>query len=129
MLPHLGVMGRPLIESSSNDHVANFNRKTKKLIDQALEHYNGRLPEQLENFSFENFVEVLDTESSVVNRVFEVLVREVAGSFRQRKRAHMPRTNTTAQVVQRQLAPSISTVFSRDSNDPLVDDMDQEYIL
>ncbi|EPY49268.1 hypothetical protein SPOG_04381 [Schizosaccharomyces cryophilus OY26] len=116
-------MGRSFVEyDSQEDCVADFHQKTKKLVDHALEVYNHRLPEHQEKFTFDSFADVLDTESAVVNRVFDVLVREVAGAVRQRKRTQLSLPATTAQVVQRRLSPSLSTIHYRDPNDPLIDE-------
>ncbi|EPX74146.1 uncharacterized protein SOCG_03359 [Schizosaccharomyces octosporus yFS286] len=119
-------MGRSFADCDSQaDSVAGFHQKSKKLVDHALEVYNDRLPEDQEKFSFDSFVDVLDTESAVVNRVFDVLVREVAGAVRQRKRTQSNFSATTAQVVQRGLVPSISTVHYRDPNEPLIEETER----
>ncbi|WBW70948.1 Schizosaccharomyces specific protein [Schizosaccharomyces osmophilus] len=122
------AMGRSFVDSDSQaDSVANFHRKTRKLVDYALDVYNDRLPEHQEKFTFDSFVDALDAESVVVNRVFDVLVREVSGAVRQRKRTQSNFPATTAQVVQRRLVPNISTVHHRDPNEPLIEETERIY--
>ncbi|EEB08395.1 hypothetical protein SJAG_03549 [Schizosaccharomyces japonicus yFS275] len=104
-------MGRPLQDELRKNNDVILLKKTKQLMENAIQNYNMHLAEHQQQLTFSSAIESLDPDSSVMQRIFEVFIREIAGAQKQKKLSH--RTVQSSQVVERQLTPTIYTSYTR----------------